>query len=370
MRLLIISGHLAIGGAERFVSNLLMKIDRNTIEASLCLLENRIDYDLPDDLPISILPTGSSLNYLKKVHFIRETIKKDKPDIILSNIALINRLTGMALMGMAKRPHWVARIGNNPTKGGRSYLRNIINVIWDGFAYRQVDRFVVNSAGLKEALEKTHKHSINKISILYNPIDFSIIEKKSCEPPLLSKPENKFLIISVGRFHRQKRYDLLIRSFADICRVLPTELWICGDGYLRKSIEEDISACDATNHVKLLGHCANPFPLMKLADLFLMTSDWEGMPNALIEAMGLGVPAVATRCPFGPEEIIEHEVTGMLAAPGDQESIKNMALDLLENPQKRLLLSTQGLEKVHEMFDSDRLIRKWTEFLLYASKKH
>ena len=362
MQLLIISGRLAVGGAERFVSNLLLNLDRSKIDSSLCLLENRIEYQLPTNLHLSILHHCQSWNYLRKIFFIRQVIVQQKPDIILSNIALVNRLTGAALIGMQNKPHWIARVGNNPEKGGRNQFRNMVNMAWDKIAYKQVDRFVVNSNGLKKALASVHKYSKGKTTVLYNPINLSTIETKSTEKPKFNKPKNRLLLISAGRFHRQKRYDLLIESFAEISRVLPVELWICGEGYLRTSIEKSIVTHNLTEKIKLLGYCSNVFAVLRQADLFLLTSDWEGMPNALIEAMSLGIPCVATDCPYGPSELITPGKNGLLAEPGNTADITMKTLSLLKNEQRHLI-GEQAKNSIRKVFDFNTVMKEWCDFL-------
>ncbi len=364
MRLLIISGRLGVGGAERFVSNLLSFLDHTKINPSLCLLENRIDYPLPEKIPVSILPDGKSRNYLQKINYLHKVIEQHKPDVIVSNIALVNRLTGAALQKIAQPPYWIARIGNHPAKGGRSWWRNRVNMYWDRYAYRSVDRFLVNSMGLLQGLAAVHPRSKGKTTVIYNPVDFRALEEKSRMPPSCLKPPEKQLIIAVGRFHRQKRYDLMIRAFSEIRRQQNVELWICGDGYLRTQIEQDINRNNLKKDVRLLGYTTNPFPLMRQADLFLMTSDWEGMPNALVEAMGLGIAAVTTDCEFGPGEIIKHEINGLLATPGNPEQITTMSLELLRNKKKRLELAARGQERVRSLFHREQIMHQWTDFLL------
>lgn len=360
---MIISGRLGVGGAERFVSNLLSFIDHEQVKTSLCLLENRMDYPIPENVSVSTVSKGENWNYLKKINYLRTVIEQSRPDIIVSNIALVNRLTGAALRKIDSSPHWIARIGNHPAKGGRSWLRNQINLCWDRYAYKSVDRFLVNSNGLLHGLSTVHPCSVGKTTVIYNPMDFRLLEKEADLEPALCRPSGKQVIITMGRFHRQKRYDLLIKSFSEIRKQRNVELWICGDGYLRTQIENDIKKYNLKKSVRLLGYVSNPFPLIRQADLFLMTSDWEGMPNGLVEAMGLGVAAVATDCEFGPGEIIEHEVSGLLAAPGNVEQIASMSLDLLQNGEKRRKIAQKGRNRVRALFDRKRIIRQWTEFL-------
>jgi len=351
-RLMIVSGPLARGGAERCVSNLLVFLDRKKFELCLCLCDDCIEYPLPNDVRLVILDHDRPWYAPRTIRRLAQAIREIKPDVILSNIALTNRLTGIALRQFSVKPRWVARIGNNPFMGGRGKLRHTINTFWERIAYPMADHFIVNSQGLAAALPLVHSFSAGKISVVYNPVDFPTIAAKSRETPGHIKEEGTALLIHAGRFHRQKRHDVLLEAMVLLQGQLstPCHLWLCGDGYLR------------SDSVTLLGHCQNPFALFRQADVFLLTSDWEGMPNALIEAMSLALPAVATDCRYGPNEIIVDGKTGFLAHPDNPADIAEKTRLLLETPEKAAI-GRAGSERVQKMFAAEPIIDQWQELL-------
>ena len=103
---------------------------------------------------------------------------------------------------------------------------------------------------------------------------------------------------------------------------------------------------------------------MVQADLFLMSSDHEGLPNALIEAQGLGIPAVSTRCPHGPGEIIVDGVTGLLAPVGDATSLAAAVVDLLSDPDRLQQMGERSRAEARDRFAAPRVARMWEELLL------
>jgi len=366
-KILVISGRLGVGGAERFVSNLITFLDRKLFTIHLCLGTNQIEYPLPPDIQLSILANSHNPSTFKAVIGINSIIREFQPDIVLSTIGLANRWTGLSLTAnKTVKPLWIARIGNNPTHGGRSEWRNRINLTWDKYIYKKADHFVVNSLEMKAAFSALHPRSKNRISVNYNPTNFVEIENNARLPTIHQNNSNTTVLIHAGRFHRQKRHDVLLEAFSLLLRKdykNKLELWLCGDGYLKKSIQKQIKELSLENHVKLLGHIPNPYPVFKQANLFVLSSDWEGMPNVIIEAMGLGVPVVSTNCPFGPSEIIDHGQTGFLCPPSNPISLANTLSEALCHPRLSSIAKA-GQASIKKIFDYNSNIQKWQDTLL------
>lgn len=359
-KILFISGSLGIGGAERLVSTLLQYLDRDRFEPVLCLFEDRFDYLLPDDIHTEIIGNGPG-NIPRLILGLHRVIVKQKPQMVFSNCALPNRITSAALKGIQPKPYWVARIGNHPLRDGRTKLHHLVNYLWNVYAYRKTDHLIVNSDRLKKAIAKIHPNTKNRITALYNPTDFDYVEARARLKPSYRKDPKRLLLITVGRLHPQKRHDLLIRAVKRVSEMFPIDCFICGDGCLRRFLEKQIRRYGIQDRIKLLGYCDNPYSLMRQSDLFVLTSDWEGMPNVLIEAMSLGIPVVSTDCSFGPKELIENGKTGLLAKTGDTENIADCILKML-SMSDRIKMGQQGAAKVRHMFDQKKLMGRWHQF--------
>ena len=151
----------------------------------------------------------------------------------------------------------------------------------------------------------------------------------------------------------------LIRAFQRVVRITPAELVLCGDGPLLNRHKQLAGELDLQGRVHFLGHCRNPFPLLAAADLFVFSSEAEGLPNALIEAQGLGLCAVATRCDFGPEEIVIDGLTGRLVPVNDAAALAAAITRLLLNPALRKTMGRAASEQARRRFESGPICAAW-----------
>jgi glycosyltransferase involved in cell wall biosynthesis len=197
-----------------------------------------------------------------------------------------------------------------------------------------------------------------------NSVNFNELENLAAA----SIPESVFedglpVIISVGRLSPEKRFDLLLDSFQQIHAQKRARLIICGDGPLMEDLRNRADCSGVADSVLFTGFDSNPFRWASRSDLFVLTSDHEGLPNALIEAQALGLPAVATRCPTGPNEIIEDGITGLLVPVGDIDAITTAILDLLSDEARRRRMGAAARERAREVFDHRKIIAEWEDIL-------
>jgi glycosyltransferase involved in cell wall biosynthesis len=356
---LLLATILNEGGAERFTSTLLRRLDRKMIRPSLCLLRRDIGYPLPPDVPVSHFNYRHLWHLPWIVYRLRRLIERTRPDVLLSNINATNLVAGMALRGCAHQPAWVARIGISP-----SHNDNPIRAAIARRTYGRANRFVVNSQGLIGGLIEQYPFTDGRIECIPNPTDFDFIDNKASEPPLITHAASHPLLIAVGRLCEQKRCDVMIEAVSMVARRVKVELWICGEGPSRKALQEQVVKNKMVGSIKLLGFCSNPYSLMRQATLFLLTSDWEGLPNALIEAQGLGLPAVSTSCPYGPDEIVEDGRTGFLVPRGDPHALSEAILRLIGDPSLRFSMSGEARRSARRRFGAGPLTRAWESMLV------
>ncbi len=352
--ILVVSGSLNKGGAERFVSTLLQHFDRTRFRPALCLMHDDVGFPLPGDVALHVLDYGWKWHVPRTVLRLRRLIDQTRPDVLLSNLQATNLICGMALRGSAHQPAWVARVASNPKKAdGRlgSFLARRI--------YPRADRVAVNSRGLVAAVESLYPFTVGRISVLRNPTDFDAIDRRAEEQPTAVKTEAGPLLIAVGRVGPEKRYDLMVDAVGQVRERHPAKLWICGDGPSRRAIRRRIRRQGLTDSVRLLGYCPNPHALMRQADVFVLSSDFEGSPNALIEAQGLGLAAVSTRCRYGPEEIIEDGHTGLLTPVGDAAALAEAIVRILAEADLRGLMGAAARASTRKRFAAGPLTRAW-----------
>jgi glycosyltransferase involved in cell wall biosynthesis len=361
-RVLVVSGTLSGGGAERFASTLLQHLDRQNFEPALCLFRDEISYHLPADVELNVLGHRGPFSTLKTVRRLARVIDSLRPDVVLSTMDYLGMFVGEALRQCRQRPFWVARTSNNPDHQFGS-VRGRARKQWLKRVYPQADIFVANSAALAERFENSFRCARGKTFTVLNPVDVERCESLSqVEWPEVIDPQVPHLFYA-ARFQKHKRPEVLIEAFRVIRQHSPAKLWMCGEGPLRRRIENLLEKYDLCSHVRLLGFRENTFPLLKAATVAVATSDFEGLPNNIIEAQALGIPVVSTRSQFGPEEVIDDGKTGLLVECGDSNAVADAVLRLLNSATLRQQISTCAREQVLQRFRPAATIPLWEDVL-------
>ncbi len=179
-------------------------------------------------------------------------------------------------------------------------------------------------------------------------------------------PRDRHTLVAMGRLVPQKGFDLLLRAFAQ-CAATYSDwtLRLLGEGAEEKNLRALASELGIGDQVEFAGLVRNAHVVLHRADLFVLSSRFEGMPNALLEAMACGLPVVSFDCPSGPRDVIRHGVDGLLVPPENVEDLAT-ALDQLmssESERKRLGSSARA---VVERFSLERVLRMWDEALTAA----
>ncbi|HUO88492.1 MAG TPA: glycosyltransferase, partial [Rhizomicrobium sp.] len=216
------------------------------------------------------------------------------------------------------------------------------------------------SEGVARDLRSFGQFSPHKVSVVHNPVfDPDIAELARQEPlhPWLLAGDPP-IILAAGRLHPQKGFDVLLRAFARVRAQIDCRLVILGEGAERASLAAMASDIGLAYDVDFPGFARNPFSLMARAAVFVLSSRWEGFPNALVEAMASGAPVVSTDCPSGPREILDHGRYGRLVPPGSAELLADAILAVLrERPD------TTASRRRAEMFSVAAATRQYLDLL-------
>ena len=380
MRVLILAGWLNGGGAERVVVQLLNGCDLVGADIQLGLLRREGAY-IGDVDPRLVhtrtwgerlfpsdgtnasfyLPHRIAMSAITGPLVYRQIIRETRPDVILSVGRGPNLLVYLALASMRpERPAWIVRDGNNlkrmtsdEARGGR---RRDLGLRIVRRAYRAADCLLVNSDGLARDMAEILELDPRSIRTIRNPIDVEAIRRASLDV-LPEAMEGPFLF-TAGRLVHQKGFDVLLRAFASSAFRGSYRLVIAGEGPDLGALQALATELGIAERVLFPGFQKNPWAWMRQCDLYLLSSRWEGCPNALAEALACGAPVLATDCRFGPPELIRHARDGWLVPPEDPAAL-GQAIDLLlASEQLRERLGTAAASRMEE-FDRRRILPQY-----------
>ena len=332
IKVMFLVGSLGTGGAERFVANAAINLDKSQFEVLVALYRDDRQYAIPKDVKVKILGKYKPIDNLKAVWRFKKWIDSEKPDVVLSAWSVPNIFTSETLRWTKHKPKWIARIANDPTKQELGLYGR-----WAAMSYRKADKIICVANGLKDTFVEKYPFCANKTDVLLNAVDAETINNKANEHVVLEPKiqaaidNNRQIIMAVGRLEPQKRFDLLIEAHSRLDSSNRPLLVIMGEGSLRGELENQIKEKQTSEDVLLPGFVENPHARLKHATVFVLCSDYEGMSNALLEAQALGLPTIATDCPFGSEEIVEDCHNGFLVKTGNTEVLVNSLDRLLNN---------------------------------------
>ncbi len=319
------SGHVAFylpslrgGGAEKVILNLAREFSQRGHTVDIVLVEAYGAYldDVPEEINIVNLDTRRFFAALPK---LIQYLNRTEPDALLSTIDTANIVSMCAkhLSGVSTRV--VIRISNTiSTKEEHGELKHRLVHRIAKQVYPYADGIVAVSDGVTQDLQTTMGLPSELITTIYNPsVTPELQEKKeeSIDHPWFSEPVP--VILGVGEFTKQKDFLTLIRAFSILLRDRDARLILLGKGPEKEVLEKEIKKLGLEENICLPGFVENPYAYMTNADVFVLSSRWEGCPNVLIEALACGIPIVSTNCPSGPKEILEDGKWGELVPVED-----------------------------------------------------
>jgi len=364
MRITLVIPSMNNGGAQRVMSNIANYWAMHGNDVSLVTLDsikndfysldkciNRVGLNLYGD---SVTKYQSIKNNLVRLARLREEIKKSRPDVIISFLDRMNVMTLVASIGMSipviVSEHTDPR--QSPPGGIWSPLR-----VW---VYKWASAVVVLTNELRDVLSEFVPQS--RVHVIPNaalPVKKNTI---ATSLPDISSP----YIIAMGRLVSLKGFDVLLTAFSKI-NDNNWSLVILGDGPEYENLDLLAKKLGIENSVHLPGNIQNPSDLLFGAEMFVLSSRYEGFPMALIEAMSCGLPVISFDCPTGPNEIIRNGVDGILVAPGDVESLADAMKRLMKDESGRVKLASRAPE-VLERFSVDKIMSLWK--MLFTSIVH
>lgn len=354
---------LVPGGAQRSMANLanywvdrgyqvsVITVDqRGTDFYALSSKVRRIDLCLGYRRRRSVL--GAALDQCRRVWHLRRALKRVGPSVVVSYMTTSNVLLGLASMFSP----WVA-IGSErtwPARWAGTSLWRVLRAV----AYARL--FAVTASTPDTAKWIRDNTSAPRVRVIPNPI-WPI---PSNDPTLLLADHldrSDKLLLAVGRLQKVKGFDVLLDAFAIISARYPDwKLVILGSGSERDALLEQSASLGIEHRVTLPGAAGNMEDWYRRAQLYVMTSRFEGFGNSLAEAMACGVAVLSVDCPVGPRHIVENGRSGVLVPAGNQNALVSELERLMSCPEDRAALSNEALA-VRERFSVRAVARQWEE---------
>lgn len=332
IKLYIVMPSLRMGGAERVIITLLNYINKDKFDITLIILGSDTGI-LAKDLPSSVNKIAFNKPSVKKgIASLIRFIRKNPPDILFSGISHLNLALSIFSFLLPKKTKLIVRESNIVSQNVKLFPFSKLFIILYKIFYRRLSLIICQSYEMAEDLTKNFRVKSSNTVILKNPLDLKFIIEKANSRHIARTAEYVFVVC--GRLDHQKGFDILL----DALSLLPSlnfKLWVIGNGVLRHDLEQRSLMLGLESHVDFLGFQENPFPFIKHADLFILSSRFEGMPNAVLESLALGTPVLATPAPGGVVELLENSNVCLLADDISAMSLAASIQDFLSRKRQK-----------------------------------
>lgn len=341
------------GGAERQITMLANAMSKKNYEVHLIVLvDNKSKYEIYPEVIVHDLTEcekNTKVRFVSRFFALEKELKAIRPDISVHFwlqsayfCAMMNKsVCGKVIYSERGDP------GDSEYNGILGRIRNL--------AFKRIDWFVFQSEGARDYfLSKI----VERSTVIHNAV--SIPENLYTTLP----EERKNIILNVGRLHPQKNQKLLIDAFNLIKdQIADYSLHIYGDGELERELNDQIKRLGLEKRVFILPSTKDIYDRMRESSLFVLSSDYEGMPNVLLEAMSLGIPSVSTDCkPGGARTIISQNKNGIIVPLNDKEKLADAMLDVLMHKDKADKLAEQGM-LIRKMHSKEHIYDIWDQTL-------
>ena len=326
------------GGAERMMLRIAKGICDRGRNVDLVLVKAQGEFlrEIPSTVRLVDLDSPSVAGALPSlVRYLR----KEAPAAILTALTHMNVAVVMARLLARSKARLVLSERNQISQKAGAVRGWRQKLVYSGvrFAYPLADGVTAVSRGVANDVARFAGVKPQKIQVIYNPAFGDEIIERSREPldhPWFAAGQPP-VILAVGRLHHQKGFDVLLNAFSAVLAENPSRLIILGEGEERCRLERQVQELGIGSSVQFPGFVENPYAYMSRAALFVLSSRWEGLPGALIEAMACGCAVVATDCPSGPAEIIENDTQGAIVPVDDCPALAAAMNRMLNTPRGR-----------------------------------
>lgn len=350
---------LEVGGAERMMVTILNHFVAESFDVHLIVFDNKGELKKELSQAISVHDLGIP-SVMKGMPKCLKALHSIKADIVFTGIGHVNIALSPFIPFMKRilpKTKWIVRETSIVSlQNQTSKYPKLFDFLYR-HSYKNYEVIITQSEDMKKDLEENYFKS-SKIITINNPINHEHVKRLANEKDILSFDERKINLLTVARLREEKRHDLMLETLY----LLPKEyhLTIVGSGEKELELKELTQKLNLVDRVSFEGYKSNPYPYMKKADLFVLTSQREGFPNVLLEANVLGVPIVAFICMGGIKEIIEDRKNGLYTTFGEcqllaEKIMEANSLDFNKNEISETIISK---------FSQEIILKKYKEIFL------
>jgi len=363
IKLCIVTPSLAGGGAERIAVNLANYYTKKGVETTLIAIRGEGPYKSQISPKVKFIDLNvSRVRY--SLWRIYKEIKVQQPTHIVSALRGSSMILGI-IFSLNRKPKLIFREANTMNaiakleapKRRRSIFRLRL-------AYFRANKIIANSPDTKADLGKFKITNYKKIKVIPNPVlphNYQILANKPISDSWINN-KNLKVILNVGRLHEQKNQQFLIKSFGPLAKKNKNlRLIILGDGEEKSNLLSLINNLKLSDFVKIVPFQENPWPYYKNADLFVLTSQWEGFGNVIVEALACGTPVISTDCLGGPAYILENGKYGQLVPPNDKIALQKKIIDVING---RISFNKEELIQRGNEFTVDKIAQRYLQEIL------
>jgi len=333
-QLIVFNPSIEDGGVEKNLFLITNYLARKKIDVTVITADknkfNRFNKNVKFSYPknVNFNDNGRYKKYLYSLYLLIKNIFLTKNIVVFSFQANIYTLLICKIFNIKN----IVRLNTAPQGWNHNFIKNKIYK----FLIRKADGIIVNSLNFKKEVKL--RYNVNSHLIL-NPFDFKQIKLQASKKVEKIFPVKTLKLINVGRLTDQKDQMLLLKAINSIKDKLKIYLIIIGKGKNYSKLKKYIYEKNLRQHIKLLGYKNNPFKYIKQADIFLLSSKYEGSPNVLVEALFLKKYVISTDCPTGPNEILQNGKFGKIFNVGDYKMLSKLILNFKKNNIKKTELN-------------------------------
>ena len=367
MKIMFILTTYGTGGISTVARNILGSLGKNEIETVFlveqlsnkrCFLGDRVKV-----IDLNIIPQKSFFakifNIVRHLRLMRGHIITEKPDVVLSFTFLANCYAVASLLFThGRKPKLIITEHSEQLFMLKWAHRMMIFLL-----YPRADYIVTVCKSISEQIKRSFPVDPEKVKVIYNPVDIAKIKQLSAEGNVSCGLSKTLPCVgTVSRLSPEKGVNFLIQGFKALLERMDARLIIVGDGIERSNLERMAEDLDVREKVVFTGWVDNPFKYLLRMDIFVLSSLWEGFPNAALEAMACGVPVVVSDSTGGIREAIKDNVNGLLIKPGAPSAISEAVYDLLLNKEKRENLAQEAYRSIRR-FDIDKIGKQYIDLM-------